>query len=219
MRRGGWREHVRAELQGRERRARGLRALLERHQELRERLEAREAQLPGGGASGPPSEPAALQVQLRRERGELREQVALLADLLRGAEAESREQRARMGCLARDLATLTRQHEEAECRAWRFSQEAEELRRELEQARGLLQEAQAGRVALEARWVREKALEARRINWGNEQEEKCRKKVVRLQEKLAEAREQAGLEPNSPCRFGLCWFWAQALGGAQDEDR
>lgn len=79
---------------------------------------------------------------------------------------------ARLGCLARDLAALTRRHQEAECRAWRFARENEELRTELGQARALLQEAQAGRLALEARWLREKALEATRVNRAIEQEEK-----------------------------------------------
>lgn len=77
-----------------------------------------------------------------------------------------------MGCLARDLAALTRQHQEAECRAWRSARENEALRTELGQARALLQEAQAGRLTLEARWLREKALEATRVNRANEQEEK-----------------------------------------------
>ncbi|KAM3821311.1 uncharacterized protein M6D78_017446 [Vipera latastei] len=223
MRRGGWREHVRAELQAREGRWRGLRRLLERRErgrgcgegrggaagsaeraatgaglefplrsadeQLRERLEAQRS---GGGASGPPVEPAVLQVKLRREEGELRQEVALLADLLRSAEAESREHRARMGCLARDLAALTRQHQEAESRAWRFAQENEALRTELAQARALLQEAQAGRLTLEARWLREKALEATRVNWANEQEEKYRRNMTRLQERLAKARDQTG---------------------------
>ncbi|XP_060540671.1 uncharacterized protein LOC117673420 [Pantherophis guttatus] len=190
MRRGGWREHVRAELRAREGRWRGLRRLLERHEQLQERLEA---QLPVGGASGPPADPAALPVQLRREEGESHQQVALQAELLRSAEAASREQRARLGCLGRDLAALTRRHQEAECRAWSFARENEELRTELGQARALLQEAQAGRLALQARWLREKALEATRVNRAIEQEEKYRRKVTRLQEKLGQARGQAGL--------------------------
>ncbi|XP_058037340.1 uncharacterized protein LOC131197379 isoform X2 [Ahaetulla prasina] len=190
MRRGGWREHVRAELRAREGRWRGLRRLLERHEQLQERLDA---QRPGGGAARPPADPAALPVQLRRKAGESQQQVALQAELLRSAEAESREQRARLGCLARDLAALTRRHQEAECRAWSFARENEELRTELGQARALLQEAQAGRLALEARWLREKALEAMRVNRAIEQEEKYRRKVTRLQEKLSQAKGQAGL--------------------------
>ncbi|KAG8147914.1 hypothetical protein E2320_023026 [Naja naja] len=107
------------------------------------------------------------------------------------AERQGREQRARLGCLARDLAALTRQHQEAECRAWTDGRENEELRAELGRAREQLREAQAGRLALEAHWLREKALEATRVNRAMEQEKYWRK-VSRLQEKLAKARGQAG---------------------------
>nr|XP_028559818.1 autophagy-related protein 16-like [Podarcis muralis]XP_028559819.1 autophagy-related protein 16-like [Podarcis muralis] len=111
-------------------------------------------------------------IELRREREELCQRVALLTDILREAEAENKEQRAKMRCLAQDLAALTRRHEEAQCQAWALSQEAEGLRRELAETQGLMQEAQRKREELEARWVREKALEAGRLNQANEQHDR-----------------------------------------------
>ncbi|XP_044273088.1 eukaryotic translation initiation factor 3 subunit A-like [Varanus komodoensis] len=131
--------------------------------------------------------------ELRREGEQLRQQVASLTAVLKKAEAEKQEQRARVGCLARDVAALTRQYEEAQCQVWLLSREAEELRRELEQAQRLLGEARRERLALEARWVQEKALEAARVNQANEQEEKYRRKVTSLQEKLRRARDTVGL--------------------------
>ncbi|XP_062993564.1 autophagy-related protein 16-like [Elgaria multicarinata webbii] len=210
MLRGGggcWRQHVRAELRRRERRARGLRGLVQRHVELQERMAAQQERMAerlrqDGEASGPPADLVSLHVQLeleavelRRQREELRQQVALLTDVLREAEAENQEQRTRMGRLAHDLAALTHQYEEVQCKAWILSQEAEGLRQELEQARGLLQDTQRERLDLEARWVREKVEEAVRVNRANEQEEKYRRKVIRLREKLEKAREAAGCVP------------------------
>lgn len=78
----------------------------------------------------------------------------------------------RMGCLAQDVAALAHQYEEAQSRAWILSQEVKGLRTELEEAQGLLREAQRKRQDLEARWLQEKAQEARRLNWANEREEK-----------------------------------------------
>lgn len=78
----------------------------------------------------------------------------------------------RMGRFAQDLSILTREYEELQCKCWLLAQEAEGLRGELDEARELLREAQQGRQDLEARWVKEKALEAQRTNWANEQEEK-----------------------------------------------
>ncbi|XP_033025216.1 golgin subfamily A member 8M-like [Lacerta agilis] len=218
----GWRQHVRAELQRRERRARGLRVLLERHEKLHGRLDAlqtllaaeEKGQWPAAvGSCRPPQELASIRVQqemelteLRREREELCQRVALLTDILKETEAENKEQRAnsgtrcflllrRMRRLAQDLAALTRRHEEAECQAWALSQEAEGLRRELAEAQGLMQEAQRKREELEARWVREKALEAGRVNQANEQHDRYQQRVRRLREKLQEAREAAGMIP------------------------
>lgn len=70
------------------------------------------------------------------------------------------------------MTALKRQAEELQCQAWLASQEAEGLRRELEQAQGLLQDARQARLELESRWVQEKAQEAERLNRANEQEEK-----------------------------------------------
>ncbi|XP_077774018.1 uncharacterized protein LOC114582726 isoform X2 [Podarcis muralis] len=137
-------------------------------------------------------------IELRREREELCQRVALLTDILREAEAENKEQRAKMRCLAQDLAALTRRHEEAQCQAWALSQEAEGLRRELAETQGLMQEAQRKREELEARWVREKALEAGRLNQANEQHDRYQRRVRRLQEKLQEAREAAGMKGGHP---------------------
>ncbi|XP_053218658.1 autophagy-related protein 16-like isoform X3 [Podarcis raffonei] len=208
----GWRQHVRAELQRRERRARGLRLLLERHEKLYGRLDAlqtlltaaeEEGQWPAAvGSCRPPQEVASVRVQqemelieLRKEREELHQRVALLTDILREAEAENKEQRAKTRRLAQDLAALTRRHEEAQCQAWALSQEAKGLRRELAEAQGLMREAQRKREELEACWVREKALEAGRLNQANEQHERYQRRVRRLQEKLQEAREAAGMIP------------------------
>nr|XP_028559803.1 autophagy-related protein 16-like isoform X3 [Podarcis muralis] len=209
----GWRQHVRAELERRERRARGLRLLLERHEKLYGRLDALQTLLAAAeeeegqwpvpvGSCRRPQEVASVRVQqemelieLRREREELCQRVALLTDILREAEAENKEQRAKMRCLAQDLAALTRRHEEAQCQAWALSQEAEGLRRELAETQGLMQEAQRKREELEARWVREKALEAGRLNQANEQHDRYQRRVRRLQEKLQEAREAAGMIP------------------------
>ncbi|XP_061447059.1 leucine zipper putative tumor suppressor 1-like isoform X2 [Rhineura floridana] len=203
MLRGGWRQHVQAELRTRERRVRGLRGLLERHEKLQDRLDALVVQgkvLPAGEASRGPLELASFQIQqeleiteLRQERVELRQQVDLLTDVLRETEAENKDQRARMRHLAQDLAAVNRQYEEVKCQAWTLSQEAEGLRKDLEWVQGLLQESQQERLDLEARWVKEKAMEAKRVNWANEQEEKSRRRVRRLQEKLASAREAAAL--------------------------
>ncbi|CAI5791692.1 Hypothetical predicted protein [Podarcis lilfordi] len=203
----GWRRHVRAELQRRERRARGLRLLLERHEKLYGRLDALQTLLAAAEEEGqwscrPPQEVASVRVQqemelieLRKEREELHQRVALLTDILREVEAENKEQRAKTRRLAQDLAALTRRHEEAQCQAWALSQEAEGLRRELAEAQGLMQEARRKREELEVRWVREKALEAGRLNQANEQHDRYQRRVRRLQEKLQEAREAAGMIP------------------------
>ncbi|XP_053115504.1 autophagy-related protein 16-like isoform X5 [Hemicordylus capensis] len=184
MQRVGWRQHVRAELERRERSGRGLRGLLERHEKLQDRLETQqtllaEKLLQAGEASGPPLDLASLRVQhemeaaeLRREREELRQQVALFTNMLRETEAENQEQRARAGRLSQASAALRHQYEELQCKAWLLSREAEGLRRELERAQALLQGARQERLQLEARWVREKALEAQRLNCANEREER-----------------------------------------------
>ncbi|KAJ6654932.1 hypothetical protein lerEdw1_006403 [Lerista edwardsae] len=174
-------------------------------EKLQDRLEAQQALLvekllPPGAALGPPLEQASLWVQLDmevkelwREREEqLRQQIVLVTDRLGETEAENREQRSRLGRLAQEVAALERHSEELQGQAWLAAQEAEELRGELERARGLLQDARHTRRVLELRWVREKALEAERLNVANEQEEKYRQKVVRLREKLARLREAAG---------------------------
>ncbi|XP_053115501.1 autophagy-related protein 16-like isoform X3 [Hemicordylus capensis] len=200
MQRVGWRQHVRAELERRERSGRGLRGLLERHEKLQDRLETQqtllaEKLLQAGEASGPPLDLASLRVQhemeaaeLRREREELRQQVALFTNMLRETEAENQEQRARAGRLSQASAALRHQYEELQCKAWLLSREAEGLRRELERAQALLQGARQERLQLEARWVREKALEAQRLNCANEREERYRQKVACLREKLRRAR-------------------------------
>uniref|UniRef100_A0ABM5EJV7 Uncharacterized protein n=1 Tax=Pogona vitticeps TaxID=103695 RepID=A0ABM5EJV7_9SAUR len=205
---GGWRQHVRAELDRRERRARGLRDLLEQHEKLQARCEAQELELAErlAGAAGeeasrrPSLDLALLHVQLarevaelRRERDELRQQVVLAADVLRETEAENQEQRARMGRFAHDVAVLAHQYEEAQSKVWILSEEAKGLRTELEEAQCLLREAQQKRQDLEARWLQEKALEAKRLNWANEREEKSRKKVMDLCAKLERMREAAGV--------------------------
>lgn len=130
--------------------------------------------------------------ELRRERKELCQQIALVTDRLGETEAENQEQRGRVGRLAQEVAALKRHSEELQCQVWLASQQAEGLRRELEQAQGLLQDARHARLELESRWVREKALEAERLNGANEQEEKYQRKVIRLREKLERLREAAG---------------------------
>ncbi|KAJ7313335.1 hypothetical protein JRQ81_004627 [Phrynocephalus forsythii] len=217
---GRWRQHVRAELRRRERRARGLRDLLEHHEKLRgaweaeqmaraEELLARAAAAGGGGGGGgasrlPSVELAALHVhlerevaELRRERDQLRQQVVLVSDVLRETEAENQEQRARMGRFAQEAAVLAHQYEEAQSKVWILSQEAKGLRTELEEAQRLLQEVQRKRQELEARWLQEKALEAKRLNWANEREEKSQKKVMRLRAELERMQEAAGLAQGS----------------------
>ncbi|XP_015283362.1 PREDICTED: autophagy-related protein 16-1-like [Gekko japonicus] len=101
--------------------------------------------------------------------------------------------------LAQDLGALQRQYEGLQCKAWELSQEAEGLRGELDRVRGLLQQARQERQGLEARWVREKALEAERLNWALEREEKSQQKVSRLQEKLQRVREGRAPPPPFLC--------------------
>ncbi|XP_054850543.1 autophagy-related protein 16-1-like [Eublepharis macularius] len=157
---------------------------------LQDRLET----LLGGAGAG--AEHLLAAVELRREREELRQQLAVATQSLERAEAETREQRARAQRLARDLGALRHQHQELQGRAWALSREAEELRAELHRAR---QE----RLELEARWVREKAREAQRLNCANEQREKYQRKVSRLLEKLERARGAPVLIPRTGLRMAV----------------
>ncbi|XP_060111425.1 autophagy-related protein 16-1-like [Heteronotia binoei] len=182
MRRAAWREHVLEALERREGREGRLRGLLERHEKLQDRLET----LLRGAAAG--TEQGLEVLELRRERQELHQRLAFLTETLGRTEGESREQQARTQRLAQDLAALRHQHQGLQCQAWELSQEAEGLRGELDCVRGLLHRAQQQRQELEARWVREKALEAERLNWALEQEEKYQRKVRRLREKLQRVR-------------------------------
>ncbi|KAL8176929.1 UNVERIFIED_CONTAM: hypothetical protein K2H54_040484 [Gekko kuhli] len=180
MLRATWRQHVLEALERREGRTWRLRGLLERHEKLQDRLETL---LRGAG-----TEQRLEVAELCRERQELRQQLAFVTEALEGAEAENREQRARMQRLAQDLGALQRQFQGLQVEAWELSQEAEGLRGELDRAQGLLRHARQERQGLEARWVREKALEAERLNCALEREEKSQQKVSRLREKLQRAR-------------------------------
>ncbi|XP_077171382.1 uncharacterized protein LOC143826455 [Paroedura picta] len=164
-----WKQHVLEALERREGRARRLRLLLERHEKLQDRLES----LLCGAGTGHWLEV----MELRRERQELLEQLSFVTETLARTEAENREQRARMQRLGQDLGALQRQ-------ACELSLEAEGLHKELEHVRGLLKKVQQERQELEAHWVREKALEAERVNWALQQEEKYQSKVSRLREEL-----------------------------------
>ncbi|XP_062813616.1 autophagy-related protein 16-1-like isoform X4 [Anolis carolinensis] len=224
---GSWRQHLQAELRRREGRAAGWRAVLERHEHLQERLEAQQVQLAEGllglGGDGPGRDRGSLDLaalhlqlqvdvaQLRREREELRQQVTFLAEVLRETEAENQEQRARMGRLAQEASTLGRDLEEAQVKAWSLRLEAEGLRGELCGARGLLRQAQRERTELEARWVREKALEAHRLNGANRRQERYQRKVTLLQEKLERMKEaNGGMEGETPLQ-------GSSLGSSSEE--
>lgn len=179
-------------------------------EKLQDRLQALRGtqEEPSGGAPGRPPSQAPLWTQLgaeakelRREKEELHQQVALLTGVLRETEAENQEQRGRVGRLVQDVAALKRCSEELQCQAWQASQEANGLRQELEQVQGLLQETRQARQELEARWMQEKALEAERLNRANEREEKYRQKVIRLREQLQEA--VGLLQPCCKCKLNL----------------
>ncbi|XP_019351135.1 autophagy-related protein 16 isoform X2 [Alligator mississippiensis] len=175
----GWRSHVRAELQRREREQRGLRDLVRTHEKLLERLDlqsllAEKLQLDTGTQeSGAALDLASLQLQhalevseLQQGQEELAQTIADLTEALTRSEAETREQRERAGRCARALAALSSRAEEAEA---------------LRAALGVAQEQVA---ALEARWVQEKAAEAARVNQANAQLERYQHQVLRLRQKL-----------------------------------
>ncbi|XP_048374130.1 autophagy-related protein 16-like isoform X3 [Sphaerodactylus townsendi] len=166
MARAAWRQHVREALEERDGRTRCLCGLLEQHEKLQLRLEM----LLGGAGVGVRYQLEV--VELRRERAELHQQLAVVTEALEKTEAEARGQRDRIRHLFRDLGALKHQHQRLLCQAWGFSQEAEGLRGELDLAWRLLREAQQELLVLEDRWVREKAQEAARLNRANEREEK-----------------------------------------------
>ncbi|XP_048374129.1 autophagy-related protein 16-like isoform X2 [Sphaerodactylus townsendi] len=178
MARAAWRQHVREALEERDGRTRCLCGLLEQHEKLQLRLEM----LLGGAGVGVRYQLEV--VELRRERAELHQQLAVVTEALEKTEAEARGQRDRIRHLFRDLGALKHQHQRLLCQAWGFSQEAEGLRGELDLAWRLLREAQQELLVLEDRWVREKAQEAARLNRANEREEKHQRKVSRLLAKL-----------------------------------
>nr|XP_025037121.1 uncharacterized protein LOC102451572 [Pelodiscus sinensis] len=115
--------------------------------------------------------------ELRGAQNTLVQHVAHLSDALNRSEAECKEQRARAGRCARELAGLAGHCEELHAQLWERSQEVEGLRTALGAA---LQ----ARDQLEARWVQEKQLEAQRVNEANVREERYQNQVFRLHQKL-----------------------------------
>ncbi|XP_075764575.1 autophagy-related protein 16-1-like isoform X2 [Pelodiscus sinensis] len=173
-----WRRHVRQELERRERETRRLRGLVQSHEKLSacrdlEQLLAANLHLEAGTQEFSTSlEIASLRLQHAVELAELRgaqntlaQHVAHLSDALNRSEAECKEQRARAGRCARELAGLAGHCEELHAQLWERSQEVEGLRTALGAA---LQ----ARDQLEARWVQEKQLEAQRVNEANVREER-----------------------------------------------